>query len=559
MKKILYLVVIINLPLLLGASAKPDLNISGVSGKLLENIQSRLIELNQSKPLANETDEALRQQIAQAMQPYGYFKPQISLSRQPLQIKIHPGPQMLISNLHLSLKGEGVRNVEIKKAIAHLAIAKGEPFNSANYEDAKRSLITAAERQGYLHSSFDKAEVLIDTVSYSVRINLSFNTGRQYYFGQVQFDPSYLSPDLLRRYLPFRYGEPYSADQMITLNNQLADSGYFRSIAIKPQSSSKTGYIPLNIHLQPANRTRYSVGAGYGTDTGIRGRLGYHLVPVNAAGHKLNTFAIASFGQSKVQAEYIIPGKNPVTDEYPITGNLSILDYKAGYSKSALVSFAQHHSLSQYQRTLSINGLYEGYHYQGRPSEENFTFFPKASLTWLKTEDKLFAPSGYSLTVSGLGASKLLASPVNFAQGSLNAKAALTIPEIRTRFYFHTLQAVTQMKDIHRLPLSLAPLLGGAENLKAYRFNSIGPGKILSYGGIEIQKEFIKKWYFLGFLDSGDVYLPKRRDLKNDLGLGLMWVSPIGPIKMGIAQGLDSHFNRQEKTPRFVMSMGPDL
>ncbi|CDZ78535.1 Autotransporter assembly factor TamA [Legionella massiliensis] len=550
---------IICLPLLLGAKSKANFDISGVKGKLLKNIQSRLTELDQQKPLSSQSDEELQQQIEQAMQPYGYFKPQIQLRRQPLKIAINPGPQMQVTSLSLSLIGEGANDPEIRKAADSLPIARGQPLNSAKYEEAKQNLMNAAERQGYLHSSFDKSEILINTTNYTAEIILLFNTGTQYYFGQVRFDPTYISPELLHRYVPFNYGQPYSTDQILILNNQLANSGYFRSISVKPQIGGDERHIPVDVHLQRASRISYSLGVGYGTDTGIRGRLGYHVVPVNRAGHKFNAVAIGSFGQSILQAQYIIPGKNPVTDQYHVTGNVSALDYNAGYSKSALISFSQHHSLPQYKRILSINSLYDGYHYYNQPDEENFTLYPKASFTWLKTKDKLFSPSGYSITVTGLGTSKLLSSHSNFIQASVNAKAALTVPSIRTRFYFHTLQGFTQINDINNLPLPLALLLGGADNLKAYSFNSIGPGKIVTYGGLEIQKETIEHWYFVGFLDSGDVYKPNLKKLRNDIGVGLMWVSPIGPIKIGIAQGVDTHFNRQGKSPKLVVSMGPDL
>lgn len=548
---------LISLPLLIGA--KVDFNIYGVEGKLLDNIQARLSELKQRRPLNQLTEEELRQQIAEAMQPYGYFRPEIKLQHQPLQIDINTGPQMRITQLSISLAGEGASNTEIRKALASLPISQGQAFNSAKYEEAKQNLMNAAEQQGYLHSSFDKAEILINETNYTADIILVFNTGSQYYFGQVKFDPTYISPELLRRYIPFKQGQPYSTEQVLLLNNQLANSGYFRNISVKPQIGTNQRYIPVDVRMQRASRVSYSLGIGYGTDTNIRGRLGYHVVPVNRAGHKFNAIAIGSFGQSILQAQYIIPGKNPVNDEYHITGNLSALDYDAGYSKSALVSLSQHHSLPQFQRILSINGLYDGYHYYHAHDEENFTLYPKASFTWLKTKDKLFSPSGYNVTISGLGTTKLLTSQSNFIQASLNAKAALTIPSLRTRFYFHTFQGITEINDINRLPLSLALLLGGADNLKAYNFNSIGPGRLLTYGGMEIQKETKEHWYLLGFLDSGDVFKPNPKRLKNDLGIGLMWVSPIGPIKIGIAQEVNSRGDRQRKSPKLVVSMGPDL
>ncbi len=561
------LAVVISLPLLIGAISKPDLTISGVNGKVLANIKSRLTELNQIKPLGDESDDALQQQVEEALQPFGYFKSQIRIQRQPLSIDINPGPQMHISRLNIVLTGEGANNLKIRKGLSKLPIAQGQPFNSAKYEEAKQDLMTVAEGQGYLHSSFDKSEILIDKANNRADITLLFNTGSRYYFGQVQFDPTYISPELLHRYVPFSQGQPYSTDQILTFNNQLANSGYFQNITVKPQMSSGNSNIPIEVHLQPVPRRSYSLGLGYGTDTNIRGRADYHIIPVNSAGHKFNAIGIGSFTQSSLQAQYIIPGRNPVTDEYRLTANGSILNYSAGYSESALLSYGQHHSLPKYLRILSLNGLYDSYHYKNqgiKPPEKNFTLFPKASFNWLKTKDKLFTPTGYNITLTGLGASKYLASHENFIQVSLNAKAALTIPAIRTRFYFHTIQGVTQIKDINELPFSLALLLGGADNMKGYSFNSINPdpGKILTYAGMEIQKETKKNWYLVGFFDSGDVYRPRSIKLKYDVGIGLMWVSPIGPIKIGVAQRIvrtDNHFRRDGSKPKLVISMGPDL
>ncbi|MBA2657890.1 MAG: BamA/TamA family outer membrane protein [Tatlockia sp.] len=553
---------ILSFVLVLGATPVPDFYLSGVKDKLLENIQSRLTDLNQTKPVLKETDAELRQEIEQAMQPLGYFKPQIIIKRQPLRIHILPGPPMYITSLNVQFSGEGATAVKLKKALEKLPIAQGQVFNSASYENAKHSLTDAAEKEGYLHSSFEKAEVLLDEANNSAAINLEFNTGTRYYFGQVKFDPTNISPELLHRFVPFSYGKPYSTAQILTLNNQLANSGYFRSITVKPQITGNDHYIPVEVKLQPAKRLSYSLGIGYGTDTDFRGRAGFNIIPVNSAGHKLSALGIGSKRQSMIQTKYTIPGKNPVTDEYQITGNLSRLNYDAGKSNSALLSFSQHHRLPQYKRILSINSLYDDYHYDNRSKEASFTLFPKASLTWLKKKKKLFSPSGYKINLTALGASKSLASHENFVQASLNVKAALTIPVIRTRFYFHTMHGFTQIDDINKLPLSLALFLGGADNLKGYSFNSInpaGPGKILTYAGLEIQKEFKENWYLVGFFDSGDVYKPFPKKLKNDIGIGLMWVSPLGPIKIGVAQPINSKFQRQSKYPRLVVSMGPDL
>ncbi len=538
---------------------KNKFQIEGVKGVLLKNVNTRLSELAKEKLLDQLSEDELQQHIKEALQPYGYFKPSMAFKHHPLRIVISPGPLLRISSLNIEVQGEGRSNLKINELLADLPLHPGDPLNSVKYEQIKQDFLTTAEHQGYLHAVFDKSEILVDELQYRAALTLIFNTHQQYYFGQISFDPTYISPELLQRYIKFKPRQPYSTDAVLALNNDLLASGYFSAVSVKAQSETLRD-LPLTVHLQPAKRINYSYGIGYGTDTGPRGRLGYHVVPVNRYGHKFNAVALASLKESALQAQYSIPGRNPIQDQYNITGNLANLNYGSGNSTNFLLALAQQHNQSNFQRTLSLNGLTERFKYTQQPREDKTTLFPKASFTWLQTSDKLFSPNGYNVTLTGLGASKAFLSKVNFTQGSINAKAAVTVPALSTRFYFHTIQGINQIYDINQMPLSLAFLLGGADNLKGYSYNSIGPGKILSYGGIEIQKETVEHWYLVSFLDSGDVYSPNIKNLKNDIGLGLMWVSPVGPIKIGVAQAIDSKFSRwQDRKPRLVINMGPDL
>ncbi len=82
----------------------------------------------------------------------------------------------------------------------------------------------------------------------------------------------------------------------------------------------------------------------------------------------------------------------------------------------------------------------------------------------------------------------------------------------------------------------------------------------MTYGGIELQKETFKNWYVLGFVDAGDVYSPTPKLFQYDAGVGLMWVSPVGPIKIGVAQPVTKRFQRVPgRNPKLVINMGPDL
>lgn len=510
MKKILYCVLIIVGFSLHAESIKPaTFDISGVAGKVRINVEKRLNELQQLKPLNEISIEELQEQISKAIQPFGYFKAMVNVrvinSKKAIAI-IQPGPQTYISALKVQIIGEGANISPLQTLLKESPLHIGSPLAIDDYNKFKQKLANTAENSGYLHASFPKSEVLIDENKTTAQITLIFATGPLYYFGQVQFDPTNIKPELLHRFVPFKPGQAYSTDHILKLNNYLSDSGYFSSVLVKPKITASTS-VPVKVHLRPAPKYSYSLGAGYGTDTGIRGRAGLHITPLNRDGHKFNLIGQGSMTQNAVQAQYVVPGRNPITDQYSLTGNFSNLNYDTGYSNAYLLSLGQQHNLETFKRSLSINGLYETFNYTLQPKENEFLLYPKATFSFIKTKNQLFSPSGYNFTFNGLGASHIALSTIDVFQASMDAKAAYTIEPWRLRLYGHTIQGITAISDINKLPLSLALLLGGTDNLKGISFNSIGPGRIISYGGFELQKETKKNWYLVGFFDAGDIYL----------------------------------------------------
>ena len=553
------------MPFVLDAESLSRLKITGMTGQPLLNVEHRLNELYTDQSIRQESLDRLRIQVAKALYPYGYFKPNITIStmgaKETIAIHVDVGQILRITTLTLRVTGEGADNAEIQRALHGLPIKVGDALNSQLYEDAKDQLLSAAEQQGYLHASFETSKIWIDEAHYTANVTLLFYTGPQYYFGPIHFKSDSVSPALLHRFVPFKYGQPYSTEQILALNRNLVASGYFNAVNVSPVLNAERN-VPIDVDLEPAKRVNYSVGAGYGTDTGPRGRLGLSVTPVNQAGHTFNAVAQGSFEENALQAQYNIPGANPVTDHYSLNGGFSNLSYNAGHSNAVIVGVAQQHVLSHFQRTLSLNGLHERYNYTftGFEGTEESLLYPKGVFTWSKTSDRLFSPSGYNVTLNGFGASSALLSQVSLAQISLNAKAAITVDSIRTRFFAHAIQGYSAINDINQLPLSLALLLGGAENLKGYSFNSIGPGRVVSYAGVQIQKETAHNLFLIGFYDAGDVYDPGAQQVKYDAGIGIMWVSPVGPIKVEVAQAINQQGQRiPDHSPKLVINMGPDL
>ncbi len=587
------------------AAAKPKppkFKITGLEKTQQINVEHRLADLYAHPTSHRISKNILMRQVKKALSPYGYFNPIITIteptSKHAGRIHVNPGPQLVITHLTVEISGPGRDNPEIRQAYHELPIQEGDGFNSILYEEAKNNLTNAAEHQGYLNSTFEKAYVFIDKEKNQATIILHLDTGIRSYFGRIKFGTGKLRPKpllkdaprlprlskiiavfspegrnealfsnrriilsnrLLYRYVPFKYGHPYSHDDLMELNSHLKASGYFKTVDVKPGNENGR-YVPLNVYLEPKERFRYSLSGGYGTDTGARGRLGLHVVPVNAHGHKLDLAAQGSSNQNAAQAKYTIPGRDPVHDQYNINGGFNNLNYVSGNSQSGRLALVYQHITPKYQRILSLNGLHEAFRYDKQAPNERTVVYPRATLSWREVTDPLFSPSGFNVTVNGLAATRAVFSSLSLAELVLDAKGALTLDKIRTRFYGHIIQSVTQVKDVYTLPLSLAQLLGGPENMKGFSYNSIGPGKLLSYGGIEVQKETLGTWYVIAFIDKGVVYRPDPKLVQYDMGAGLMWRSPVGPIKMAVAQPVNSRLNPMPDTGiRFVVNMGPDI
>lgn len=540
-----------------------DIRVQGLEEPVSTNIEKRLNEYStqEKKTLSQLTAPVIEEQVIKAIEPFGYFKAQIQVAanQRPLLIRVLPGPQMRVNELSVRITGEGLGNFALMQALENLPLKKGDPLLSKVYEDSKDNLLSTAEHQGYLKARFTVAQILVDKKSYTARVTLVLDTGPRFYFGHLLFDETYLSHDFLKRFAPFDYGQAYSTDDIIKFNRQLSASGYFKSVVIKPDINAQR-LVPVHIHTQPVSRISYSIGAGYGTDTGPRGRLSLHVNPVNKKGHKFNMIAQGSQRENALQAQYLIPGHNPVTTEYSLAASVGRMDYNSGLSNAVLLSALANYKIDNFQRSLSINALHDRYTYTNQPQNTEFTLYPQANFTFSKTTDPMFTPTGYNLSLNALGASRQVGSSVSLAQASLDLKAAYTLDLIRTRFFMHGMLAYTSIKDINNLPMALSLFLGGNDNLKAYSINSIGPGRVLNYGGIEIQKETVEKWYLVGFFDAGDVYNPNERFMKYDAGVALMWVSPLGPIKVGVAQALNNDLRRDKsQSPKLVINMGPDL
>lgn len=553
-----------------------NVEIRGISSELTDNVRLYLsIEQQKNHALINEgrlrrLHKKARQEIENALQPFGYYRPVIiaELSRTDSDqwqaiYTIDAGPPLPVAELTLKTNEAFKLDQEFQALLQNLPLREGEVFNHVKYESIKTTLARIAAERGYFNARLIDHRVEVDLASYSARIFLNFDSGNRFNFGEVMMDQNLLDPDLLKRYIPFKPGEPYTLGQLINLQQALNDSDYFSRVEVSPgQPRIDTNEIPISVILEPRKQNRYVLGFGYGTDTGARGRFGWEIPRYNEHGHRINSEArITEIGYS-LSVKYRVPVLNPRTDQ--ILYSAGVVNEKTDTSDSTVKTFGSslNRSRGQWREAIALNYQQEKFAVADDRGESTLVI---PSINWSRNWGQ-----GFIYTIDGLrfdiglrGASQDLLSDTDFFQLEGGIKAITGLGRNK-RLIGRGRLGSTWTDEFNQLPSSVRFFAGGAQSVRGYAYQTLGPvdedgdvtgARHLMVGSIEYEQYFNNNWGFALFYDAGNALDEFNEKLERGAGFGLRWKSPIGPVRIDLASAV----SRNSNSWRLHINIGPDL
>lgn len=545
-----------------------DYQITGISDAPLDNALQRLNDI-QNRYEQTLTQEAIirlyqqgPQQIKLALKPFGYFNARVKAQLHHTNnnwvatYQVKPGPLVKISQIDLNLAGPGADDPKLKEFIAHFPLKKGDTLITKQYDEAKQNFFEVAQNQGYLAAQIQESKIQVNIIKQQAHIILQFVTGPRYYFGPVTFSTHILSQKFLQRYTPFKQGQPYSPDKLLQLQDDLSNSPYFNQVLINPlRDQTQAQHIPILVNLKSRPAKQYDFGLGYGTDTGVRGSLGMQLRRLTRSGQRFNADIKASQINSSLLANYIFPGAHPNTDEYRIFTGISGERYDQGTSQTRQVGASYIKSVAGWQQTLKLAYQFETFRLTPDPNYRTSQLvIPSIGWSRVKADNILYPTHGYSTQFTIATAIDSYVSDSRFMQASWRYKWIHAYGN-NSRLLLRADLGYIVADNIDNLPPSIRFYAGGTKSLRGYSYQQLGPGRYLAEGSIEYQHRIKGNWHGAIFYDTGNAFNHMSEGLKRGLGLGLVWVSPIGPINLSLAKALDT-----EGQPLMVQfSMGPDL
>lgn len=298
-------------------------DIEGLNGELLDNVRAhsslvaaqRLDDVSvwRLRQLASEA----RQEVRDALQPYGYYRPRIEVRLEEPDgdgpwrafIGIDRGQATLVRTTQLEIQGEGRNDSELNEVLEDWPLPPESRLVHQKFETAWQALEQRAEQLGYFDAEFLERKIIVDPDLAVADITLVYATGARYQFVGHEFNQTPFADSLIGRLTIIEPGEPYSLARVDEQRETLVRSGLFDQAAIEEVRLEDSKQVRLRYDLNARPRDSYRATIGFGTDTGARTQLGWTRHYRSSRGDRLE-LGVGAQQQNEefvLRAEYFLP------------------------------------------------------------------------------------------------------------------------------------------------------------------------------------------------------------------------------------------------------------
>ncbi|WP_343597321.1 autotransporter assembly complex family protein [Acinetobacter sp.] len=328
--------------------------------------------------------------------------------------------------------------------------------------------------------------------------------------------------------------------------------------------------IPVVVTLNADKLNSAELGAGWGTDTGVRVRSQYRRAIVNSLGHSFDANMELSQIRQAVDTRYSIPYKHPLNDYISILSGYEREEFKGVgpdmslTTESAVVGAERviKNPLGAWQQTYGLRYRLDKIHQIGEVNSANVpdAFLKPGSnpqqqalllgyqLSRRDSNDPVNPTKGFKQTYKIQLGSKSAMSDANMAIVNADWNFIYSLGEN----YNHQFVAGANFgyiftDDFANVPYNLRFFAGGDQSIRGFDYKQLSPtqdgykigGQALAVGSLEYNYQFKQGWRAAVFTDFGNAYDNKfSNPTAYSVGVGVRWQSPIGPIRLDVASGI---------------------
>jgi translocation and assembly module TamA len=603
------------------ARANIDIEVRGVDEELRSNVLAYLSfeRYKRSDDLSRDTLERLHERVERevqsALRPFGYYEPQVqsSLTEQThgdwrVTIDITPGRPVLMESVDVVVTGPGATDPLFMRITGNLPMHEGDRLNHAAYDNLKGELQRTAATYGYLDARLTRSELNVDPQNHTARAALELQSGERYRFGTTSIEQTAVDDALVRRYIRYQKGDPFDLTQILRTQFALDDAQYFTDLEVLPGDPDREAHVvPVSIRAQPSRRNRYSFAAGYATDTGVRGTLGWEDRRINSRGHRFTVLLqAAQVTKYSLQTSYIIPIGDPAIEKLSLDGAVeqrqladnTTRTLSLGPSVTKVDGAFQHvwfiHAMRSTSET-SYNGFIP-------PTQQGVPPTPLPTQITSQTDrllvpgiDIASVPKGYlgeplferGFFVEVRGSHSAIGSDSNFIQAHLQLERVFGFAP-QWHLLLRDEVGATLVSQFSQLPTVMRFFAGGDNSVRGFAFNSLSPvgsvcgkdangnividptdplhqrcvpqyakvgGKDMITGTVEVIRDLPNNFGVAAFFDYGNAFDSfSTPQLDYAAGVGFRVRLPVVTLGVDVAQPLS-----RSGSPRLHINFSPKL
>jgi translocation and assembly module TamA len=581
------------------ARANIDVDIRGVDDQLRTNVLAYLSferykkRTDLSADIIERLHNRVQREVESALKPFGFYEPKVESEVKDLgrgdwriSIDINPGQPVLLDKIVVNVSGPGALDPLFERITDKPPLHSGDRLSHATYESLKSDLQRTAATYGYIDAKLTRNELVVDPKNHTANIALEMQTGERYRFGKTTIKQTSVRDSLVRRYLRYQEGDYFDLTQILRTQFALDDAQYFTNLEVLPQDADhRTHTVPVDIHADKSRRHRYSVGAGYATDTGARGSLTWENRRVNSLGHRFSVTVEASqVERYLLQARYIIPIGDPAVENLTFQSTIEQQQFADATAHTQSIGPAITKVTGNWQYVWFANAIRTTDDYPHSVSNTarlivpgiDFASVPKGYLGEPIFQHPFFAEIR--------GSNSAFGSDAQFLQLHMQLEHVFRLAD-KWHLLLRDELGMTVANHFDHVPAIMRFFAGGDNSVRGFAFDQLSPldqvcktpttgpvivaagracveyvgavkdgGKHLITGTVEVIRELPRNFGIATFFDYGNAFNHFGDPLEYAAGVGFRLRLPVVTLGVDVAQPLSSSAG-----PRLHINFSPKL
>lgn len=542
----------------------------------IAQLLDRHLELQRYRELADLSDEELERLLGQAQEDarkliatLGYFSPEIRLERladdaapqRTVRVTVLPGEPTQISAVQIQFRGAIASDPEamVQRQLieSSWSLPVGKRFTQAAWEAAKQQALRQLTVQRYPAGQIVDTLADIDPDQRQARLHLTVDSGPAYHTGELVISGlSRYDEAMVRRLARIAPGNEYRQLDLVEAQQRLSNSGYFDSAFVMIDTQSDPQAAQILVRLREARLQKLVLGLGASTNSGPRLSLEHTHHKVPGIGWRALSKLQLERNDSQASLELTSP---PDGDNWrwvlaglvqnQLLGTRDVTSQQLRGGRSQIAERIDRKLYLQYDRAETVSSD-ERLPAIAESVSANYAFT-------VRYYDQLpFPTAGWGWGAELGGGTTLGSQPQAFTRALMRWQGFLPLGATggrAGRLAMRATAGVVSAEDSINLPSTQLFLAGGDNSVRGYPLHDIGvkladgsttAGRYLNIASIEWQRPIrvdgrLTAWESTVFIDAGAVAnQPSEMQAKVGAGVGARWNSPLGPVQIDLAYGV---------------------